>query len=453
MRMCIDPRFGLSSAPAPATPATARRVAMPGPDPGPGPSPDDPSYYPTQSGYLPYFYPPPAPVPPPNPVASAVTAAAGPAHVSPPDLSRHVSLASHYNGPQRGGTVTSGGGKFSVSPPSSVHEEDDEDAYGYGEVGREIGEGARGGLSPSPAQHQHQYQHAAQGGWRGGGGGGHGTAGGQSCAAPWQASGAATPHYPPAETQGPVPAPAVAHTSAREIAPAPVASAPWIQQNPQQGRTATQVAQGNGAAATAAPFMHYEDLDYFQPVPEPEPKDELHVDGGVPRADTFPPIPEGMNRPKARRSWDRQRKRRRKKLDPGDGGAGRGREGRCAPFCRYCLQWLPEILCCLLSIACLAAIVGVLKTFDGRGLSDWPLTVSLNTLVAFLTAVCQVALAVPLTTGLSQLKWNSFARGQKPLADFQAFEDAMRGPLGSAMLLWKRKGRCAWPRLPVLPCQ
>lgn len=109
---------------------------------------------------------------------------------------------------------------------------------------------------------------------------------------------------------------------------------------------------------------------------------------------------------------------------------------------RYCVHWLPEVLGCVVGVVCLAVIVAVLKTFDGRGLADdWPMTVSLNTLVAFLTAICQVALAVPLTEGLSQLKWNSFARGEKPLGDFAAFENAKRGPVGSAVLLCRRKGR------------
>lgn len=202
--------------------------------------------------------------------------------------------------------------------------------------------------------------------------------------------------------------------------------------------------------------MHYEDIDYF-PVTESEPKDESQIDVGVPHADTFPPIPTGLNRPKARRSWDRQRKRRRKGNGPVDGGDGegtgrrpprRGDDGRrgCGGFLRYCARWLPEISGCLLGIVCLAAIVAVLKTFDGRGLTDWPLTVSLNTVVAFLTAICQVALAVPLTEGLSQLKWNSFARSEKPLADFQTFENARRGPVSSAVLLCKRKGRYEYPR-------
>ncbi|KAK4105368.1 hypothetical protein N658DRAFT_416829 [Parathielavia hyrcaniae] len=106
------------------------------------------------------------------------------------------------------------------------------------------------------------------------------------------------------------------------------------------------------------------------------------------------------------------------------------------------MGWLPELVCCCLSIACLVVIVVLLKTYDGRRLADWPLSVSLNTLIAFLAAICQAALTVPLTEGLSQLKWNSFARGEKPLAELQTFEDAKRGPVGSAVLLCKRRGRC-----------
>jgi len=111
---------------------------------------------------------------------------------------------------------------------------------------------------------------------------------------------------------------------------------------------------------------------------------------------------------------------------------------------RCCRDWLPEVVCCVVGVVCFVGVAVVLKVFDGRGLAEWPLAVSINTLVAFLVAVGQVALAVPLTEGLSQLKWNSFARGERRLVDFQTFEDAKRGPVGSAGLLWRRKGRCGY---------
>ncbi|KAL2130118.1 hypothetical protein VTI74DRAFT_6880 [Chaetomium olivicolor] len=413
------------------------------------------------------------PPPPWKPVA-AITA--DPAQVSPPEVSYHAQPArasvstTQTRMPQRMGTISSGG-KFTVSPASSIHEDDEGDAWRYGE-------GIAGGEpSPSPPQ---GYRHTTPGQTQG-----ERNPGTQGQASLWQTRPREDeiPYLPPQHWRGsrdlqelvdararelesgkrPVrtsSGPGPVSTSATLSAPAPVRTTgtdvTWLTlgswQTAQQGVTPSQQNTSraqNGARSGPGPFMHYEDLDYFGPVSEHEPKDESQVDEGVPRADTFPATLEGMNRPQARRSWDRQRKRRRKKNENGNGGRRRGggsngiggEKGGCRAVWHYCKHWLPEILCCLFSIVCLAVIVAVLKTYEGRGLTDWPLTVSLNTLVAFLTAICQVALSVPLTEGFSQLKWNSFARGEKPLADFQTFEDAKRGPVGSTVFLCKRKGR------------
>lgn len=544
--------------------------------PGPGPGPGD-RYYRPLDGYPNSIYAQPSTVPARRPVGGPPAAdPVDPGQVSPelsypPRTTRSVSSSARSRMLQRMGTINSGG-KFTVSPASSIHEDDDEEAYGY-----------RGpaGLSPSPPRHYRdgaQAQTHGTAGWDGQGQGqGEGAqaglwhgqvpahahvqaqgvshttataagtiddnsrAAGVMGVAPtlWQTSPddteipyPAPPHWrgsrdmqelkearareaesgrrPVRTSYGPAPVRTSASTAAATpsdappILPIPAAlipghrvtstyteitpavstsvSTPWQQTQTQQqtpthltplndthqpptgtaAHTTPSAAQNSGGA----PFMHYEDIDYF-PVAESEPKDESQIDVGVPHADTFPPIPTGLNRPKARRSWDRQRKRRRRGNGPvggGDGeGAGRrpprrGEEGGrgCSGFLRYCAHWLPEISGCLLGIVCLAVIAAVLKTFDGRGLTDWPLTVSLNTVVVFLTAICQVGLAVPLTEGLSQLKWNSFARSEKPLADFQTFEDARRGPVSSAVLLYKRKGRCGDPRpsgcLPRLGC-
>jgi hypothetical protein len=181
--------------------------------------------------------------------------------------------------------------------------------------------------------------------------------------------------------------------------------------------------------------MHYEDVAYFGPEPElqpetqhPEPpKDETNI-AGMGRVDTFPHIPEEvMNRLRARRSWDRQRRRRKKAASASASAfafasvaradanvntnedavfaraAGGGNNRPLPPLPRarapprntktskhFEFDWLPEALWCLLSVLCLAAIAAVLKIYDGRSLDDcWPLAaISLNTLVAFLAAVC-----------------------------------------------------------------
>jgi len=116
----------------------------------------------------------------------------------------------------------------------------------------------------------------------------------------------------------------------------------------------------------------------------------------------------------------------------------------------YTHPFLPELLSLILSIVCLASICALLKRYDNHSLRDWPLQVSLNTVVAFLTAICQVGLWRALSEGLAQLKWNMLARGgavntmNKTLGDWEVIEDARRGVAGCVRVLVGRKGRCVF---------
>lgn len=124
------------------------------------------------------------------------------------------------------------------------------------------------------------------------------------------------------------------------------------------------------------------------------------------------------------------------------GGIGLGVRPSRLPVSReHCLGWLPEMLWCLFSVACLAAIAGLLARYNGRPLPAWPLGISLNALVAFLTTLCRAGFVVPVLQGLAQLKWNWFARAERPMGDFQVYEDAQRDPLGSLRLLFSGRGR------------
>ncbi|KAF4439717.1 hypothetical protein FACUT_3933 [Fusarium acutatum] len=51
------------------------------------------------------------------------------------------------------------------------------------------------------------------------------------------------------------------------------------------------------------------------------------------------------------------------------------------------------------------------------------------------------SMVIPVSEGLSQLKWNAFARSQRPLDDLKTFDQASRGPFGSLLLLSKTRGR------------
>lgn len=102
-------------------------------------------------------------------------------------------------------------------------------------------------------------------------------------------------------------------------------------------------------------------------------------------------------------------------------------------------SWWPEIIWCVFAIGLLAALIGLLKAFDGEPAPEW--FVSLNTVVAAISTICRAAMVVPVSEGLSQLKWNAFVRSQRPLNDLKTFDQASRGPFGSLLLLSKARGR------------
>lgn len=103
-------------------------------------------------------------------------------------------------------------------------------------------------------------------------------------------------------------------------------------------------------------------------------------------------------------------------------------------------SWAFEIISLLVSAAAVAGIIVVLAHFDNRPLPDWPLNITLNTLIALLSTLANANLAIPLQSGLSQLKWIRFKAGRAPLTDMEAFDDASRGTWGAILLLVKARG-------------
>jgi hypothetical protein len=58
-----------------------------------------------------------------------------------------------------------------------------------------------------------------------------------------------------------------------------------------------------------------------------------------------------------------------------------------------------EILSCVLSVLALACLVAVLRYFDGSVVTEMPLKISINTLVAVLAAVVKTSLLLPVAEG------------------------------------------------------
>lgn len=103
--------------------------------------------------------------------------------------------------------------------------------------------------------------------------------------------------------------------------------------------------------------------------------------------------------------------------------------------------WWPEIAWCAGAIALLAGLVIFLQHYDRKDAPKWASNIPINAVVAIIATVCRAMTVVPIAEGLSQLKWNSFARTRRPLEDILVFDQASRGPWGSLMLLSRVRGR------------
>ena len=104
--------------------------------------------------------------------------------------------------------------------------------------------------------------------------------------------------------------------------------------------------------------------------------------------------------------------------------------------------WLCELFSWLISALCIFGLALLLSYWDGRAVPDrWPSGITLNAYIAILSGITKYTLAVPIDSAIGQLRWQWFAKGPRPLIDFEHFDDASRGPLGAAKLILLTKGR------------
>lgn len=103
--------------------------------------------------------------------------------------------------------------------------------------------------------------------------------------------------------------------------------------------------------------------------------------------------------------------------------------------------WSPEATWCLLTVGVFIGLVVLLAQHDGKKIPEWPLGLTLNTVVALLATMCRFMTFIPVTEGISQLKWNWFTSNTRPVKDLYAFDQASRGPWGSILLISRLRGR------------
>ena len=99
-------------------------------------------------------------------------------------------------------------------------------------------------------------------------------------------------------------------------------------------------------------------------------------------------------------------------------------------------SWLWEVAACAFSLACLVTIIGVLIFENGNHLSQWSLMIPLNAVVSFLATIAKSSFLLAISSIISQIKWLHFQGSAKQLIDLRRYDEASRGPLGSAYLLW-----------------
>ncbi|KAK3062447.1 hypothetical protein LTS18_004034, partial [Coniosporium uncinatum] len=103
-------------------------------------------------------------------------------------------------------------------------------------------------------------------------------------------------------------------------------------------------------------------------------------------------------------------------------------------------SWTFEIVNLFAGLGAIAGIIAVLAYFNGQALPKWPYDITLNALIALLATIANANMAVPLQSGLSQLKWIRFKAGRAPLSDMEAFDEANRGTWGAIKLLTTARG-------------
>ena len=102
--------------------------------------------------------------------------------------------------------------------------------------------------------------------------------------------------------------------------------------------------------------------------------------------------------------------------------------------------WLMESLSWVICALSIIAIVIILRVYDQKRLPQWPLSITINTAISLFATISQMAMLVPVTESISQLKWIWFTKRAQRLSDLDAFDQASRGPWGSLLLIAKLRG-------------
>lgn len=128
--------------------------------------------------------------------------------------------------------------------------------------------------------------------------------------------------------------------------------------------------------------------------------------------------------------------------DTADEAVTSAKRYKSKPFKQNTIKgWAWEILAWTTSFASTIVIFGILIATQNKALPEWNYRINLSTLLSVFAQISSTALLVPASGCISQLKWLWFIDRSRSLSDFDAFDEASRGPLSSLWLIWKTRAR------------
>ncbi|KAI0385228.1 hypothetical protein F5Y04DRAFT_208321 [Hypomontagnella monticulosa] len=99
--------------------------------------------------------------------------------------------------------------------------------------------------------------------------------------------------------------------------------------------------------------------------------------------------------------------------------------------------WVVEIFGIALAIISLMSIFIALQCYKGQEAKAWPLFITLNSFIAVFTVLLKAGIAVPLSEGISQLKWQWFEQNPRRLVDMHEFDEASRDAWTSLLFIFR----------------
>lgn len=93
-----------------------------------------------------------------------------------------------------------------------------------------------------------------------------------------------------------------------------------------------------------------------------------------------------------------------------------------------------NLLSLLVSAACIGTVVALLHKHQDSALPLWRESITINSVIAWLSALAKLALVIPLAECIGQAKWRLFVQGRRKLSDLELVDAAGRDALGA--LAW-----------------